>query len=140
MISNDELKIQLDLHEKKDEERFAVGEARFAELFNELKHNTKLTEAVVQRQSGLESHFQKMIYETSEFRGKLLQYIESNGLYMKNLDDRLVSAAKDRGAIREELSYFKGVAKASGAIGGAIWGTISAIVIGVATYFFNHKL
>lgn len=60
-------------------------------------------------------------------------HLESHKNYLKNLDDRLVEERKHRENIKEDIAYSKGAAR----MAGGVWGTISSVLIGIATHFFT---
>lgn len=111
-------------HKKEDSDNFG-------RLFNELKRNTDLTEAVVQRQSGLSSDLQSF----STFMGEVREFMRGNIVYMKNMEERIVEGRKETERLKEEVSFAKGAAK----FAGLLWGTVSAVIVGTVTYWINKN-
>lgn len=125
MTGLQELSQNFQEHKKEDSDNFG-------RLFNELKRNTDLTEAVVQRQSGLSSDLQSF----STFMGEVREFMRGNIVYMENLEKRTVKNREDIVEIDKKVSLAEGATK----VISVVWGSISAAVVGVIVYLVTKHL
>lgn len=89
-----------------------------------LESNTELTRDIAKDTNDIKEHL-----------ARLNSKVAAHEQYLGNLDNRVVETRRDIGGIREEMSFAKGAAR----LGGALWGTLSSVVVGVATYFITKS-
>ncbi len=93
-------------------------------MLSSLESNTALTRDIAKDTSDIKEHL-----------ARLNSKVAAHEQYLGNLDNRVVKTREDIGFIREEMSFAKGAAR----LGGAVWGTASSIIVGVATYFITKS-
>lgn len=111
---------------------------QIGKMMSAMEYNTKLTEGIVQKLSGMESDTKfmgKQINDINVHLAKLNSKVASHAQYLGNLDNRIVEERQHREEIKEELAAYKGGTK----IVATLWGTISSIVVGVTTYFITKS-
>lgn len=95
---------------------------QIGKMIGALEANTALTRDIAKDTSDIKEHL-----------ARLNSKVASHEQYLGNLDTRIVEERKERENIKIEMSFAKGAAK----FAGILWGTISAIIVGVATHFLN---
>lgn len=105
-------------------------------LIANMEYNTKLTEGIVQKLSGVDSDMKAIGRQISGIEVHLANLngqVASHAKYLTNLDERIVEERKHREGIKENLASVSGATK----VVATLWGTVASIVVGVATYFFT---
>lgn len=89
-----------------------------------LEANTSLTKDIAKDTGDIKEHL-----------ARLNSKVAAHEQYLGNLDNRIVKARDEMVTIKEEISFGKGAAK----FAGALWGTASAIIVGVTTFFITKS-
>lgn len=106
-------------------------EVSVAKIASTLEYNTKMTEGMAQKVSGMGSD----ISDIKEHLARLNGRINAHDTYLANLESRAVESRQDITKVKEEIAEKKGEAKVTS----IIWGAIVSIGVGIVT-FFSTKL
>jgi uncharacterized protein YwgA len=116
----------------------STAQTERAKIMVGMEYNTKLTEGIVQKLSGIESDVKAGVRQINAIEIHLATLngkVMSHDTYLKNLDDRVVEERKHREDIKEEIATYQGGTK----IIATIWVTVSSIIGGVVTYLFTKS-
>ena len=107
-----------------------------------MEYNTKLTEGLVQRMSGIDSDNKAMsrtMQQMATTIGQIDSKVTSDHEYLVNLDGLVHREQAKLEKLSEKVLVSEGSAKTIKTVSGSVWAVVGSAIAGITTYLFTKQ-